>query len=63
EETGNLSEMLIKVAEVYDEEVDVAVQGLTSVLEPLLIITLAFIVGFIVIAMFLPLIKLMQGIG
>ena len=63
EETGNLSEMLLKVSDVYDEEVDVAVQGLTSVLEPILIITLAFIVGFIVIAMFLPLIKLMQGIA
>jgi len=63
EQTGNLAEMLIKVADTYDEEVDVAVQGLTSVLEPLMIITLAFIVGFIVIAMFLPLIKLMQGIS
>lgn len=63
EQTGNLAEMLTKIAETYDEEVDVAVQGLTSVLEPLMIITLAFIVGFIVIAMFLPLIKLMQGIS
>ncbi len=63
EQTGNLAEMLTKVADTYDEEVDVAVQGLTAVLEPLMIITLAFIVGFIVIAMFLPLIKLMQGIS
>lgn len=63
EQTGNLAEMLTKIADNYDEEVDVAVQGLTAVLEPLLIIVLAFIVGFIVIAMFLPLIKLMQGIS
>ena len=63
EQTGNLAEMLVKVADTYDEEVDVAVQGLTSILEPLLIISLAVIVGFIVIAMFLPLIKLMQGMS
>ncbi|MBI1882679.1 MAG: type II secretion system inner membrane protein GspF [Chlamydiae bacterium] len=63
EQTGNLAEMLVKIADTYDEEVDVTVQGLTSILEPLLIICLAFIVGFIVIAMFLPLIKLMQGLA
>jgi type IV pilus assembly protein PilC len=63
EQTGNLAEMLIKVADTYEEEVEVSVQGLTAVLEPVLIITLAVIVGFIVIAMFLPLIKLMQGIA
>ena len=63
EQTGNLAEMLIKIADTYEEEVEVAVQGLTSVLEPILIVTLAVIVGFIVIAMFLPLIKLMQGIA
>ncbi|MBI1870159.1 MAG: type II secretion system F family protein [Chlamydiae bacterium] len=63
EQTGNLAEMLVKIADTYDEEIDVTVQGLTSVLEPLLIVTLAVIVGFIVIAMFLPLIKLMQGLS
>jgi type IV pilus assembly protein PilC len=63
EQTGNLAEMLIKIADTYEEEVEVAVQGLTSVIEPVLIVTLAVIVGFIVIAMFLPLIKLMQGIA
>ncbi|MDP8219474.1 MAG: type II secretion system inner membrane protein GspF [Candidatus Theseobacter exili] len=63
EETGNLAEMLEKIADTYDDEVDNAVEGLTSLLEPLLIMTLAFIVGFIVIAMFLPLIKLMQSMG
>jgi type IV pilus assembly protein PilC len=63
EQTGNLAEMLIKIADTYEDEVEVSVQGLTAVLEPLLIITLAVIVGFIVIAMFLPLIKLMQGIA
>lgn len=63
EQTGNVAEMLVKIADTYDEEVDVAVQGLTAIIEPIMIITLAFIVGFIVIAMFLPLIKLMQGIS
>ena len=63
EETGNLSEMLFKVADTYDEEVDIMVEGLSALLEPILIVVLATIVGFIVIAMFLPLIKLMQSIG
>ena len=60
EETGALAEMLIKIADNYDEDVDVAVEGLTSLLEPFLIVFLAVIVGFIVIAMFMPLISLLQ---
>ncbi len=60
EETGRLPEMLLKVAEVYDEEVDNAVAGLTSLLEPLMIVFLAVIVGTIVIALFLPLISIIQ---
>ncbi len=60
EETGALAEMLIKIADNYDEDVDAAVEGLTSLLEPFLIVFLALIVGFIVIAMFLPLISLLQ---
>ena len=64
EETGQLPEMLLKVAEVYDDEVDNAVESLTSLLEPIMIVFLAFIVGTIVIALFLPLIEIikqMQG--
>jgi len=61
EETGQLPEMLLKVADLYDEEVDNAVTGLTSMLEPLMIVFLALIVGGIVIALFLPLISIIQG--
>jgi len=60
EETGQLPEMLLKVAEVYDDEVDNAVESLTSLLEPIMIVLLAFIVGTIVIALFLPLIKIIE---
>jgi type IV pilus assembly protein PilC len=61
EETGRMSEMLIKIAENYEDDVDAAVGGLTSLIEPVLIITLAGIVGFIVIAMFMPLISLISS--
>jgi type IV pilus assembly protein PilC len=61
EETGKLPDMLLKVADVYDDEVDNAVSALTSIIEPLMIIILAVIVGTIVIAMFLPLIKMMDA--
>ncbi|MFA5165053.1 MAG: type II secretion system F family protein [Candidatus Omnitrophota bacterium] len=63
EETGALDQMLLKVADVYDEEVDVTVTGLMSILEPFLIIGLGLIVGFIVIAMFLPLFQLVTALG
>ncbi len=63
EETGTLANMMIRVADNYDDDVDTAVEGLTSLLEPLLIVFLAVIVGTIVIAMFLPLVSLMKGIG
>jgi type IV pilus assembly protein PilC len=59
EQTGALPEMLLKIADNYDEEVDNAVAAMTSLLEPIMIIFLAGIVGSIVIAMFLPLIALM----
>lgn len=62
EETGQLPEMLLKIAEVYDDEVDNAVQGLTSLLEPIMIVMLAIIVGTIVIALFLPLIGIISGL-
>jgi type IV pilus assembly protein PilC len=63
EETGQLPDMLVKIAEVYDDEVDNAVQGLTSLLEPVMIVFLAVIVGTIVIALFLPLIGIIQSLG
>jgi len=63
EQTGALPEMLLKIAHNYDEEVDNAVSAMTSLLEPIMIIFLAVVVGSIVIAMFLPLIALMSGIG
>ncbi len=61
EETGKLPDMLLKIAEVYDDEVDNAVTAMTSVLEPLMIVFLALVVGTIVIALFLPLIKMMSA--
>ena len=61
EETGQLPEMLLKIAEVYDDEVDNAVSGLTSLLEPIMIVILAVIVGTIVIALFMPLISIIQN--
>jgi type IV pilus assembly protein PilC len=60
EETGQLPEMLLKIAEVYDDEVDNAVAGLTSLLEPIMIVFLAVVVGTIVIALFLPLIEIIK---
>jgi type IV pilus assembly protein PilC len=60
EQTGALPEMLMKIADNYDEEVDNAVAAMTSLLEPIMIVLLAVIVGSIVIALFLPLIKLMD---
>jgi len=62
EETGQLPEMLLKIADVYDDEVDNAVTALTSILEPIMIVFLALVVGTIVFALFLPLIKMIQGV-
>lgn len=61
EQTGALPEMLLKIADNYDEEVDNAVSAMTSLLEPIMIVFLAVVVGSIVIAMFLPLIDMMQN--
>jgi type IV pilus assembly protein PilC len=60
EHTGQLSEMLGKVADIYEDEVDNAVAGLSSLIEPLLILFLALVVGTIVIALFLPIIRIVQ---
>ena len=63
EETGQLDRMLAQVADSYEEEVEVALNGLTQLLEPLLIVFVGGIVGFIVIAMFLPLLSLTKLLG
>ena len=63
QQTGALPEMLLKIADNYDEEVDNSVAAMTSLLEPIMIVFLAVIVGSIVIAMFLPLIDLMNKVG
>ncbi len=63
EETGELDKMLLKIADNYDAEVDAAVSALMSVLEPMLIVGLGLTVGFIVVALFLPLISLLEGIS
>ena len=63
EETGELDKMLIKVADTYDEEVDHLVGSLTSALEPVMIVFLGGSIGFIVVALFLPLVKLIQTVG
>ncbi len=62
EETGELDTMLIKIADNYDNDVDALVGGMMSLLEPFLIVGMGLTVGFIVVALFLPLIKLIEGI-
>jgi len=63
EQTGALPEMLLKIADNYDEEVDNAVASMTSLLEPIMIVVLAVMVGSIVIAMFLPLITMIENLA
>ncbi len=63
EETGGLDNMLNKIADFYDQEVDTAVKGLTSMIEPIIIIVLGFVVGTIVIAMFMPMFALGDMVG
>ncbi len=63
EETGELEEMLLKIADFYDAEVDAAVDGLTSLIEPLIIAFLGVVIGGIVIAMFLPILTLFSAIN
>ena len=62
EETGNLDAMLSKVADFYEDEVAAAVKALTSILEPVMIILVGGIVGFIVIAMYMPMFKVYDTI-
>ncbi|MGE0378512.1 MAG: type II secretion system F family protein, partial [Planctomycetaceae bacterium] len=63
EETGALDNMLYKVSDVYDEEVSVLVEGLINMLEPIMVVVLGLIVGFIVIALFMPLVKLLNELA
>jgi len=63
EQTGALPEMLMKIADTYDDEVDNAVSAMTSLLEPIMIVILAVIVGSIVIALFLPVVSLIDNLG
>lgn len=63
EETGRLSEMLIKVSDFYDKEIDAAVKGLTSMIEPLLIVFMGVVVGFIAVSVMGPIFKLVSSIG
>jgi type IV pilus assembly protein PilC len=63
EETGELDKMLVKVADNYDLEVDIAVDALMSIMEPILIVFMGGAIGFIVIALFLPLVSMIENIG
>lgn len=62
EETGALPDMLTRIADTYDEEVDTAVEGLTSVIEPIMIVFMAVMVGTIVIALFLPMVSIIENL-
>ncbi|MHB1456041.1 MAG: type II secretion system F family protein [Armatimonadota bacterium] len=63
EETGRLSDMLVKVSEFYEREVDAAVKGLTSLIEPMLIVVMGVIVGFIAVCVMGPIFKLVSSIN
>ncbi|MBA4189718.1 MAG: pilus assembly protein PilC [Planctomycetaceae bacterium] len=63
EETGDLDTMLYKISDFYDEQVDNIVKSLISLLEPIMIVFLGFTIGAIVISLFLPLIKLLEGLS
>ena len=63
EETGRLSDMLAKVSDFYDQEVNNAVKALTSLIEPVLIVMMGSIVGFIAISIMAPIFKLVSSIN
>ncbi|MEM9065098.1 MAG: type II secretion system F family protein [Planctomycetota bacterium] len=63
EETGDMDVMLMKVADTYDEEVDVAVAALVSLLEPLMVVVLGGMVGTIVVAMFMPMVAMIESLN
>jgi type IV pilus assembly protein PilC len=62
ESTGALDQMLSKIADFYDEEVDVAVDALTSMLEPIMLVVLGGMVGYFLVAMYLPIFSLAGAI-
>jgi type IV pilus assembly protein PilC len=63
ERTGGLSDMLIKISDFYDDEVDAAVETLTSMIEPLVIVVLGSIIGGVLVAMYLPMFEMAGTIG
>ena len=63
EETGELDKMLMKVADNFEEEVDVLVAGMVSLIEPVMVLFLGGLVGFIVIALFLPMVSMLDGVA
>jgi len=63
EETGDLDSMLYKIADIYDAEVNVVVESLLSLLEPIMIVFLGLVIGGIVIALFMPLIGMLEGLS
>ena len=63
EQTGALDQMLNKIADFYDEEVDVAVDALTSMMEPIMLVGLGGMVGYFMVAMYLPMFKMANVVG
>ncbi|MFO0984105.1 MAG: type II secretion system F family protein [Planctomycetota bacterium] len=60
EKTGELDKMLLKIADSYDKDVDTKVTGLFKIIEPVILLFLAVVVGFIVVSLFLPILKIMD---
>jgi type IV pilus assembly protein PilC len=63
EETGQLDAMLVKVADIYDDEVEAAVEAMLQLMEPIIIIVLGGIIGFIVVSLYLPIFTLGDAIS
>ena len=63
EEAGSLEHMLLKVSEFYEEDVDQSVEGLSSLMEPLIIVVLGVLIGGIIIAMYLPIFNMASAVG
>jgi type IV pilus assembly protein PilC len=63
EETGELDAMMMKVADFYEDEVEQAVKALTSIIEPLMMVAVAGMVGIILLSMYLPMFKIFDALG
>jgi type IV pilus assembly protein PilC len=63
EETGELEKMLGKIADFYEDEVDASIQSLTSIVEPIMMLLVGLMVGVIIIAMYLPMFRMLSLIG